>query len=141
MAYQHRNDLALTPEGDLLVRDGDLLPHSALLSPPESALVDTLRLRLLTPVGQWAEHPGMGSSLQELVGLPNIPSTAQEAERRLVGSLTFDGRFDPSEIAVTPLPVRTALWMHVAVTTKVVQRWLMVHLDLERALYEIRELE
>lgn len=47
----------------------------------------------------------IGANLEDLNGKPNLPSTAQQGEAGILRSLSIDGRFSPSAITTTAVPL------------------------------------
>lgn len=99
-------DIEVGPNGDLkLVRSND-------------ELVQGIRFRCMTVVGDFILQPNCGASLEDLLGEPNTRETGALMESMIISALTHDGFIDPSLLTVTAFPVSlTALSALIIVTT------------------------
>jgi len=80
-------DLHLTDDGDFAVAsNGDI----AVTVTPQEQIRQQSNLRLATQAGDFVVYPRIGASLQDLVGLPNSPSTGDYGQRKIMKALTYD---------------------------------------------------
>ena len=91
----------------LISSDGDLVPNwNGGLSEGDDDVIDyqDINWRVLT---NDPEHRAwnLGANLEDLIGLPNNPTTASMGERQIVSALTFDGRFDYNYLSVKSVPI------------------------------------
>lgn len=87
-------------EGDFIVDEsGDF----ALTSPYESARQDMTN-RIRTQKGDWRSHPKIGADLELLEGEPNTRETGQKGEQMIYETLTYDNRFDITDLHIRAVP-------------------------------------
>lgn len=89
-----RKDIRLTEDGDISIGPtGDID-----LSYGDDCLIDQIRFRLLTQIGDNLLFPMMGADLETLIGLDNIQSTGTKAENLIRSALIHDQFLAESDI-------------------------------------------
>lgn len=94
-------DFKFSWDGDYIVDEtGDIQDTSEdyLLS-----LQQEIQTRVKSTLGDWRDNEGIEASLDDFVGEPNTPETANEIQRRVVSSLS--GLVSPSDLRVRIVPV------------------------------------
>lgn len=87
-------------DGDFAVDEsGDF----ALTSEYESARQDMAN-RIRTQTTDWRSHPRIGGDLELLEGEANTRETGQKGEAQIYETLTYDGRFDITDVEVRAVP-------------------------------------
>jgi hypothetical protein len=134
MPYVSLVDLLLDEFGDLAVdANGDLAEGDGV-----EVLLDDCRVRLLSQSPEMADCDGVLANLEDLMGRPNRPDTADEMVRLIVSALSSDGRLDADQIDVTPLPVQNALYAHIEITLEESSVEVLMTLDLATGLVNLQ---
>jgi hypothetical protein len=89
---------------DLGPADGEGLVDFRLTGEYESARQD-LNNRIRTQTTDWRSHPKIGGDLELLEGEPNTRETAMKGVAQIMETLTYDGRFQPQDLEIRPVPV------------------------------------
>jgi hypothetical protein len=92
-------------EGDLILGepDADGLVDFKLTGEYESARQDITN-RIRTQTGDWRSHPQIGGDLELLEGEPNTRETAMKGVNQIMNTLTYDGRFNPTDVQIRAVP-------------------------------------
>jgi hypothetical protein len=109
MKKYNEKDIAFYAEGvvgDVVLGapDADGLVDFALTEPYDCARQDITN-RVRTQRGDWRHHGHIGGDLELLEGEPNTRGTAMKGVTQIYDTLTADGRFDPKNLYVRPVPV------------------------------------
>ena len=100
-------DLSVSPEGDIRDTSFDVF----------RSLWQEMRTRCRTSLRDWAIHPRLGANLDELLGMPNNRTTAEEGKTRIINALSQGGFLARDLIRVRYLPIgRQRLLYDVTVT-------------------------
>lgn len=94
-------DLENNIDGDFMV---DSTGDFALTDGYESARQDMTN-RVRTQKGDWRSHKNLGADLELLEGEPNTRETGLKGETQIYEALTYDNRFDISNLSVRAVPV------------------------------------
>ncbi|MEC1657179.1 hypothetical protein P9D81_20235 [Bacillus haynesii] len=94
-------DLENNIDGDFMV---DSTGDFALTDDYESARQDMTN-RVRTQKGDWRSHKNLGADLELLEGEPNTRETGLKGETQIYEALTYDNRFDISDLSVRAVPV------------------------------------
>ena len=101
MGIYNTIDIEVSPSGDIVIdSDKDLK-----LAKPSGVLLQDIVFRARTEDLDFEPHPHVGADLQSLVGEPNTKERAEEAEDKLLRSLTKDGRIISSDLSVKAVPI------------------------------------
>lgn len=71
----------------------------------EEGDLQLIKSRLQTDSPDWHAFPQLGANLSDLMGLPNIQSTAARLANQIKQSLTYDGAFGQNELSIEVAPV------------------------------------
>lgn len=95
MTYE-ATDLRFSPDGDLVLDEGGAIVDTALY--PLLSLKQEIITRILTNVGDWPQHPWMGTNAQQYVGEPNSEDTIDALMESIKEGLTNDGLVDKRDL-------------------------------------------
>lgn len=109
-AYQALVDIDMSPDGDVVVSQGDLALARGI-----GVIQDDIIIRTLTETMDFAEHPWLGASLQDFFGAPNTQQTGDRVRSRLLDALLRDANLLPEDTDVVIVPVGTSLLLFVVV--------------------------
>jgi hypothetical protein len=106
MARYNQIDLAFSPEGDFVqTEDGDLA-----ISAGNDCLREDMMIRSKTETNTWPIYPSLeGADLALLVGMPNIPLTAELGRMNLTRSLVYDGLIDRQHLKIYSVPFKDSV--------------------------------
>lgn len=106
MAYE-AVDLRFSADGDLIVDEGGKMLDTATF--PLLSLKQEIITRVLSNVGDWSQHPWLGTNLKAFVGEPNNDDTIEKIVSSLRHGLTVDSfvRSDDLEILWAQYDVNT----------------------------------
>ena len=96
MADYQKTDLRFSADGDLVLDPGGGLVDTALyplLSPKQEVIT-----RILTNVGDWPQHPWLGTNAQQYVGEPNVEETVEALIESITEGLTNDDFINKGDI-------------------------------------------
>jgi hypothetical protein len=97
-------DLHWSWNGDILPSaKGDILDTS---SDTIQSLRDQVSLICASAFGDWAIYPSKGASLDDFIGEPNIPETADTISDRVRLALTSTGLVDEADLEINVIPVQ-----------------------------------
>lgn len=96
------NDLLWTFLGDFCIENGDLLDTE---HDPLRSLVQEIKTRISSDIGDWRGYPDLGSNVSDFVGEPNNKATAERIKTRIISSLARHGFMHTEDIKVSYIPV------------------------------------
>lgn len=96
MANYQAVDLRFSPDGDLVLDPGGGLVDTSLY--PLLSLKQEIITRILTNVGDWPQHPWMGTNMQQYIGEKNDEETIEALLVSLRQGLTNDGLVDSRDL-------------------------------------------
>jgi hypothetical protein len=102
-------DLSLGPDGDLRDTSFDRF----------RSLYQECRTRVRSSFKDWALHPSLGAGLEELIGKPNLPITAERGRTKIIAALTQGGFLSRNAIDVRYIPVGKQ-WISYSISVKVI---------------------
>lgn len=102
MARLDVSDLKLTPEGDLVMDSVGLETVEK-----QEYISQSARIRVKISDPEWFDLTvkDIGANLEDLLGLPNSPETAELGVNKIGEALTKDGLLDADDIYIRPVPV------------------------------------
>jgi len=95
MAYE-AVDLRFSPDGDLVLDEGGAIVDTVLY--PLLSLKQEIITRILTNVGDWPQHPWMGTNAQQYIGEPNSEDTIDALLESIKEGLTNDNLVDKRDL-------------------------------------------
>lgn len=93
--FSRRGDYIVGPEGDLYDTSDDVL----------RSLLQEIRSRLQSDLGDWRLYPELGAELSALVGEPNNKQTAEALKAKMQASLSQFGLVDTRDMVIQYLPI------------------------------------
>jgi hypothetical protein len=100
ITYTER-DINVSASGDLvLAANGDLS-----LAEPSGVLKQDISFRVKTDYNDFSPHPDVGADLGSLIGEVNNLQTATIGEKKIIRSLTKDGRIASRDLIVKSMPI------------------------------------
>lgn len=113
MARYSDVDLTFTNSGDLaLTENGDLS-----LSAQTQRLREQIAARIKTQLSDWLCYPATGTTLEDLIGLPNTKLNAENGKNSIVKALTYDGLVNEGDINILILPLKDKILYKIKVKT------------------------
>lgn len=102
MARLDKMDLKLTEDGDLVIEERDL---ATVIK--QDFISQSARTRIKVSDPEWYDHQmeSIGANLEDLIGMPNSPETAELGVERIGEALTRGGLLDSEDIYIRPVPV------------------------------------
>lgn len=97
MAYE-AVDLRFSADGDLIVDEGGKILDTATF--PLLSLKQEIMTRVLSNVGDWAQHPWLGTNMQAFVGEPNNEDTIESILSSLRHGLTVDSLINSDDLEI-----------------------------------------
>lgn len=91
-------DIALTPEGDLMISKADLKTVTG-----DDFRIQSARNRIKSITKDWF-YDNVGADLEELLGKPNTQAIADKGKGKIITALTIDGLFAIDEVYVKAFP-------------------------------------
>jgi hypothetical protein len=89
-------DLRFSPDGDLVLDPGGGLVDTAIS--PLLSLRQEIITRILTNVGDWPQHPWLGTNMQQYIGEKNDDDTIEALLESLKQGLTNDDLVDKRDL-------------------------------------------
>lgn len=93
--WSWRGDFIIGPDGDIFSTENE----------PLRSLVQEVRTRLQSELGDWALYPDLASNLSGLVGEANNKQTAEAGKARITSVLSKYGLVDTKDITVSYIPI------------------------------------
>ncbi|WP_422661738.1 hypothetical protein ACK8P5_25630 (plasmid) [Paenibacillus sp. EC2-1] len=101
MSRFDRTDIALTPDGDLVLENGDLR-----LARNSEFMAQSVYNRVNTSDPDWIDYLriDIGANLEDFRGMPNNETTAEKGVLTIGQCLTRDGLVSPEDLYIEPAP-------------------------------------
>lgn len=95
-------------QGDLDIEtkigvNGEELRDLRITDDYESARQDATN-RIRTQQTDWGIYDSIGANLEIFIGMPNTKATGESIQKAIVNALTYDGRFDESDVDSRSVP-------------------------------------
>lgn len=98
MANYEAVDLRFSADGDLIVDGGGKMLDSATF--PLLSLKQEIITRVLSNIGDWNDHPWLGTNMQAFIGEPNNEDTIQKIVSSLRHGLTVDNLVSNDDLEI-----------------------------------------
>ena len=98
MANYEAVDLRFSADGDLIVDEGGKMLDSATF--PLLSLKQEIITRVLSNIGDWNDHPWLGTNMQAFIGEPNNEDTIQKIVSSLRHGLTVDNLVSNDDLEI-----------------------------------------
>jgi len=92
-------DIAISPDGDFIIRDHDL----AVAKEGEFQLQSIINRIKAVRINWRLDH--IGADMEDIIGMPNSPDTAQLTIDKITFALTEDDLIDKKDIYIRPVPI------------------------------------
>ena len=98
MANYEAVDLRFSADGDLIVDEGGKMLDTATF--PLLSLKQEIITRVLSNIGDWNDHPWLGTNMQAFIGEPNNEDTIQKIVSSLRHGLTVDNLVSNDDLEI-----------------------------------------
>lgn len=98
MANYEAVDLRFSADGDLIVDGGGKMLDSATF--PLLSLKQEIITRVRSNIGDWNDHPWLGTNMQAFIGEPNNEDTIQKIVSSLRHGLTVDNLVSNDDLEI-----------------------------------------